>query len=55
MESWETELCSKLYKTRKEQQIFLGFRILKQEGNSKQSKIFLVFSSTKQKLEGEAN
>jgi hypothetical protein len=31
MESRETELCNKLYKTRKEQQIFLGFRILKQE------------------------
>jgi hypothetical protein len=31
MESQETELCNKLYKTGKEQQIFLGFRILKQE------------------------
>jgi hypothetical protein len=32
MESRETiELCSKLYKTEKEQQIFLDFRILKQE------------------------
>jgi hypothetical protein len=45
MESWQTELCSKLYKTKKEQQIFLGFQILKTrtEGNSKQSKIFLDF------------
>jgi hypothetical protein len=55
MESQENELCSKLYKTGKEQHIFLGFRILKQEGNGKQSKIFLVFSNTKPKLEGEAN
>jgi hypothetical protein len=31
MESRETELWSKLYKTEEEQQIFLGFRILKQE------------------------
>jgi hypothetical protein len=31
MESRETELYSKLYKTGKEQQIFLGFQILKQE------------------------
>jgi hypothetical protein len=30
MESRETELCSKLYKTGEEQQIFLGFWILKQ-------------------------
>jgi hypothetical protein len=57
MESRETELCSKLYKTRKEQKIFLGFRILKTrtKGNSKQSKIFLDFSNTKPKIEGEAN
>jgi hypothetical protein len=31
MESRETELCNKLYKTKEEQQIFLVFRILKQE------------------------
>jgi hypothetical protein len=55
MESRETELCSKLYKTGKEQQIFLGFRILKREGNSRQSKIFLDFSNTKPKIEGEGN
>jgi hypothetical protein len=32
------ELCSKLYKTRKEQEIFLGFQIFKTrtERNSKQ-------------------
>jgi hypothetical protein len=58
MESWETtELCSKLYKIRKEQQIFLGFRIFKTrtEGNSKTSKIFLDFFNIKPKLEGQAN
>jgi hypothetical protein len=57
MESREIELCSKLYKTRKEQKIFLGFRILKTrtEENSKQSKIFLDFLNTKPKIEGEAN
>jgi hypothetical protein len=31
MESRETEFCNKLYKTEEEQQIFLGFQILKQE------------------------
>jgi hypothetical protein len=31
MEPRETELCNKLYKTKEEQQIFLGFRFLKQE------------------------
>jgi hypothetical protein len=31
MESREAEFCNKLYKTKKEQEIFLGFRILKQE------------------------
>ena len=32
MESWkDAALCSKLYKTEEEQQIFVGFRILKQE------------------------
>jgi hypothetical protein len=44
MESRKTiELCSKLYKTGKEQQIFLGFQIFKTrtEGNSEQRKIFL--------------
>jgi hypothetical protein len=29
MESRETELCSKLYKTKEEQQIFLGFSNIK--------------------------
>jgi hypothetical protein len=57
MESRETELCSKLYKTGKEQQIFLGFQNFKTrtEGNSKQSKIFLDFLNTKPKLEGKTN
>jgi hypothetical protein len=31
MESQEIELCNKLYKTEEEEQIFLGFRFLKQE------------------------
>jgi hypothetical protein len=45
MESRETELYNKLYKTKEEQQIFLGFRFFetRTEGNSKQSKIFLDF------------
>jgi thymidine kinase len=58
MESGKTiELCSKLYKTKKEQQIFLGFRIFKTriEENRKQSKIFLDFLNIKPKLEGKAN
>jgi hypothetical protein len=44
MESRKTiELCNKLYKTGKEQQIFLGFQIFKTrtEGNNKQSKPIL--------------
>jgi hypothetical protein len=57
MESWETELCNKLYKTEEEQHIFLGFSIFETriEGNSKQSKIFLDFSSIKPKIENKAN
>jgi hypothetical protein len=45
MESRETELCSKLYKTRKEQQIFLGFQILKQEQKetANKAKSFWIF------------
>jgi hypothetical protein len=35
MESQETEFCNKLYKTKKEQQIFLGFQILQQEQKEK--------------------
>ena len=31
-------LCSKLYKTEEEQQIFLGFRILKQEQKKQTTK-----------------
>jgi hypothetical protein len=31
MESQWAKLCNKLYKTEEEQQIFLGFRFLKQE------------------------
>jgi hypothetical protein len=45
MESQETELCRKLYKTRKEQQIFLGFQILKQEQKeiANKAKSFWIF------------
>jgi hypothetical protein len=45
MESRETELCSKLYKTRKEQQIFLGFQILKQaqKETANKAKSFWIF------------
>jgi hypothetical protein len=35
LESWETELCNKLYKTEEEQQIFLDFQILQQERREK--------------------
>jgi 3-methyladenine DNA glycosylase AlkD len=38
MESRQTELCKKLYKTEEEQQIFLGFRILKQEQKETENK-----------------
>jgi hypothetical protein len=57
MESRETELCNKLYKTGKEQQIFLGFSNFRTrtEGNSKQSKIFLDFLNTKPKIGNKAN
>jgi hypothetical protein len=56
MESWETELCSKLYKTGREQQIFLGFRILKQEQKetTNKAKSFWIFEY-QTKLEGKAN
>jgi hypothetical protein len=45
MELRETELCNKLYKTRKEQKIFLGFQILKQEQKETANKVksFWVF------------
>jgi hypothetical protein len=57
MESRETKLCNTLYKTGKEQQIFLGFSNFetRTEGNSKQSKIFLDFSNIKPKIENKAN
>jgi hypothetical protein len=57
MESRETELCKKLYKTGKEQQIFLGFSNFETgtEGNGKQSKIFLNFLNIKPKIRNKAN
>jgi hypothetical protein len=57
MESRETEPCNKLYKTGKGTTnifVFLNFEI-RIEGNSKQSKIFLNFSNTKQKIGNQAN
>jgi hypothetical protein len=45
------ELCSKLYKTKKEQQICLGFQILKQEQKkvANKAKSFWVFEISNQK------
>jgi hypothetical protein len=45
MESRETKLCNKLYKTGKEQQIFLDFRILRQEQKetANKAKSFWIF------------
>jgi hypothetical protein len=45
MESRKTELCNKLYKTKEEQQIFLGFRFLKQEQKeiANKAKYFWIF------------
>jgi hypothetical protein len=57
MELRETELCNKLYKTEEEQQIFLGFRILKQEPKETTNKanFFFEFSNIKTKMENKAN
>jgi hypothetical protein len=51
MESRETELCNKLYKTGKEQQIFVRFRILKQEQKetANKAKSFWIFQIPNQK------
>jgi hypothetical protein len=51
MESWETELCNKLYKTEEEQQIFLGFRILQHEQKEivNKANYFLIFQIPNQK------
>jgi hypothetical protein len=51
MESQETELCNKLYKTEEEQQIFLGFQILKQERKetANKAKYFWIFHISNQK------
>jgi hypothetical protein len=57
MESRETELCNKLYKTEEEQQIFLGFQIFKQEQKetANKAKYFWIFSNIKPKMENKAN
>jgi hypothetical protein len=51
MESWETELCNKLYKTKEEQQIFLGFRFLKKEQKeiANKAKYFRIFKISNRK------
>jgi hypothetical protein len=51
MESQETELCNKLYKTEKEQQIFLGFLFLKQEQKeiATEAKYFWIFQTSNRK------
>jgi hypothetical protein len=51
MESRETELCNKLCKTEEEQQIFLGFRFLKQEQKkiANKAKYFWIFRISNKK------
>jgi hypothetical protein len=51
MESQETELCNKLYKTEEEQQIFLDFQILQQEQKetANKAKYFWIFQISNQK------
>jgi hypothetical protein len=53
MESQETELCNKLYKTEEQQQMYLGFQILQQEQQTKQN--IFGFSNIKQKTASKAN
>jgi hypothetical protein len=51
MESRETKLCNKLYKTEEEQQLFLGFRFLKQEQKeiANKAKYFWIFQTSNRK------
>jgi hypothetical protein len=51
MESHETELCNKFYKTEEEEQIFLGFRFLKQERReiANKAKYFWIFQASNRK------
>jgi hypothetical protein len=51
MESRNTELCNKLYKTEEEQQIFWGFQILKQEQKetANKAKYFWIFQISNRK------
>jgi hypothetical protein len=53
MESRKTELCNKLYKIEEEEQIFLGFQILKQEGKetANKGKYFWIFQISNRKWE----
>jgi hypothetical protein len=51
LESRETELYNKLYKTEEEQQIFLGFQILQQGQKEKanKAKYFWIFQISNRK------
>jgi hypothetical protein len=51
MEPRETKHCNKLYKTEEEQQIFLGFRFLKQEQKETTNKVkyFWIFQTSNRK------
>jgi hypothetical protein len=53
MESQETKLCNKLYKAGKEQQIFLGFRISKQEQKETSNKAKSFFGFFKYQTENK--
>jgi hypothetical protein len=57
MELRKTKLCNKLYKTKEEQQIVLGFRFFKQEQKetANKAKYFWIFSNTKPKIASKAN
>jgi hypothetical protein len=57
MESQKTELCNKLYKTEEEQQIFLGFRFLKQEQKETANKVkyFWIFQMSNRKWRTRQN
>jgi hypothetical protein len=51
MESRKTELCNKLLKIKEEEQIFLGFRFLKQEQKkiANKAKYFWIFQISNRK------
>jgi hypothetical protein len=57
MESHETELCSKIYNTGKEQQIFLGFSNFENKSKRKQQtkQNLFGFLNNKPKIRNKAN